>query len=103
MNSKTTYEGDIELYMYQISYVYFNSIKNTIKVYNESFDPQMLSSCITWAQEQVERFKKHQAMHLDCDEVSDEQKARCRQQTLQHSKMLSDVNVDFSWMLSGGG
>jgi hypothetical protein len=47
------FEGDLHRYIFQISYVYFAIVKNTVVIYQACFAPLMMSACIKWATEHL--------------------------------------------------
>ena len=50
------FEGDLHRYIFQISYVYFRVVKNTITVYMACFAQGMMSAVVKWAYEWMEGF-----------------------------------------------
>ncbi|CRG86580.1 Exocyst complex component exo84 [Talaromyces islandicus] len=96
------FEGDLRIYIFQISFVYFTLIKNTISIYQQCFPPVMSSACIKWAKEHLDEFNAALSRQLssvqrdtgvwqDCMTIVDEQ-----------ASMLIEVGVDFKDLIASG-
>jgi hypothetical protein len=96
------FEGDLRIYIFQISFVYFTLIKNTISIYQQCFPPVMSSACIKWAKEHLDEFNAALSRQLssvqrdtgvwrDCMGIVDEQ-----------ASMLIEVGVDFKDLIASG-
>jgi len=51
------FEGDLRHHIFQLSYVYFSLIRNTVKVFQQCFPPVMMSACVKWAKERYVQFQ----------------------------------------------
>lgn len=94
------FEGDLRIYIFQISFVYFTLIKNTISIYQQCFPPVMSSACIKWAKEHLDEFNAALSRQLssvqrdtgvwqDCMAIVDEQ-----------ASILIEVGVDFKDLIA---
>lgn len=97
---RVMYLGNIQEFMFQLSFLYFSPIKQTISVYVEAFPQQMTSASIAWAEARIREFNKRQALHLGVDFVTEEQRTQCREQSLAHAQVLKEVQVDYDWLVN---
>ena len=96
------FEGDLPLYIFQISFVYFTIIKNTISIYQQSFPVSMTSACIKWAKEHVDGFNAILARQLSSVERETDVWRKCMEIVHEHANLLSEVGVDFKDMIGRG-
>ncbi|OAA68390.1 serine/threonine-protein phosphatase pp2a catalytic subunit [Niveomyces insectorum RCEF 264] len=89
------FQGDLHLYIWEISFVYFTIIRNTVSCFQSCFPPVMMSACVKWAKEEVEAFNRILARQLSSTERGGEAWNKCMEQAHEHAKMLSDVSLDF--------
>ena len=99
-NSNVTYrqcifQGDLHLYIWQISYVYFTIIQNTVHCFQQCFPPLMMSTCVKWAKLQVEAFNTILARQLSSTEPGGQVWTQCMERAKEHGKKLADVGLDF--------
>ncbi|KAK1914567.1 hypothetical protein P3342_010556 [Pyrenophora teres f. teres] len=50
------FEGNLPDYIFQISYIYFTIIKNTVDMFQKCFPQQLMSACVKWAKENIDQF-----------------------------------------------
>ncbi|KAI5463259.1 Cullin repeat-like-containing domain protein [Mariannaea sp. PMI_226] len=89
------FQGDLHLYIWEISYVYFMSIHNTVQCFQQCFPPPMMSACVKWAKEEVEAFNVILARQLSSTEPGGSVWTQCMERAKEHAKKLSDVGLDF--------
>lgn len=85
----------MHLYIWELSFVYFSVIRNTVSCFQSCFPPAMMSACVKWAKEEVEAFNKILARQLSSTERGGEAWRQCMDQAHEHARMLSDVGLDF--------
>jgi len=89
------FDGDLHLYIYQISYIYFTMIKHTALIFQACFPANMISACVKWAKGHIDDFNALLERQLsNVDERSKTYKA-CMQRARLHASMLSEVGLDF--------
>ncbi|KAK2798656.1 exocyst complex component exo84 [Onygenales sp. PD_10] len=96
------FEGDLRLYIFQISYVYFTLIKNTIAIYQQCFPSPMTSACIKWAKQHLDGFNAVLARQLSSVEPDSTVWKGCMEIVHDHAAMLLEVGVDFKDMIGKG-
>lgn len=93
--SQCIFQGDLQLYIWEVSFVYFSIIKNTVSCFQGCFPPPMMSACVKWAKEEVEAFNAILARQLSSTDRGGEVWDKCMNQAKDHAKMLSEVGLDF--------
>ncbi|KAK2752888.1 exocyst complex component exo84 [Arachnomyces sp. PD_36] len=96
------FEGDLPLYIFQISFVYFTIIKNTIHIYQQCFPSLMMSACIKWAKEHLDGFNAILARQLSSVDPGTPAWDKCINIVHEHANLLSEVGVDFKDMVGAG-
>ncbi|KAI9836394.1 MAG: hypothetical protein M1819_001424 [Sarea resinae] len=96
------FEGDLHLYIYQISFISFTVIRNTFNIYMQCFPPQLMSSCVKWAKEHVDDFNKILARQLSSVDPENPVWAECMDRARTHASMLNDVGLDFKELIGRG-
>jgi exocyst complex component 8 len=97
------FEGDLHRYIFQISYVYFAIIKNTVVIYQACFAPLMMSACIKWTTEHLETFNALLIRQLSSVEKGGKVWRDCMDVVLGHEReMLSEVGLDFREVVGRG-
>ncbi|KAL1969188.1 hypothetical protein VTN77DRAFT_442 [Rasamsonia byssochlamydoides] len=96
------FEGDLPLYIFQISFVYFTLIKNTISIYQQCFPPVMTSACIKWAKEHLDGFNAILVRQLSSVQRGTSVWKKCMDLVDEHANMLTDVGVDFKDLIGKG-
>ncbi len=89
------FQGDLHLYIWELSFVYFSVIRNTVSCFQSCFPPAMMSACVKWAKEEVEAFNRILARQLSSTERGGEAWTKCMDQAREHARMLADVGLDF--------
>ncbi|KAL2754369.1 hypothetical protein ACRALDRAFT_1081431 [Sodiomyces alcalophilus JCM 7366] len=90
------FQGDIHMYIWEISFVYFTLIRNTVNCFQSCFPPPMMSACVKWAKEEVEAFNAILARQLSSTEPGGKVWTECMERAQEHAKMLSEVGLDFT-------
>jgi exocyst complex component 8 len=99
IDRQVIFDGDLHLYIFQISYIYFTMIKHTAIIFQACFPIAMLSACVKWAKEHVDGFNLLLERQLSSvDEGSETYKA-CMKRAMIHAKMLSEVGFDFGGLV----
>lgn len=91
-----SFEGNLPDYIFQISYIYFTIIKNTVDIYQKCFPQVLMSACVKWAKEHVDAFNVLADRQLSSVEQGSEVWQECMDQALAHASMLTEVGLDFS-------
>ncbi|KAJ5453500.1 Exocyst complex component exo84 [Penicillium daleae] len=96
------FEGDLPLYIFQISFVYFSLIKNTISIYQQCFPSVMTSSCIRWAKTHLDGFNALLRRQLSSVQRGTSVWHRCLDIVHEHAALLTEVGVDFTDLVARG-
>ena len=96
------FEGDVLLYIFQISFVYFTLIKNTIAVYQQCFPSSMVSASIKWAKEQLDDFNALLARQMFSVERGTSVWQECMDIVHEDAATLREVGVDFGDLVARG-
>lgn len=97
------FEGDLHRYVFSISYVYFNVVKNTILIFQASFATGTTSACIKWANEHLETFNTLLARQLGAIEKEGKLWRDCMDVVWLHEReMLGDFGLDFREVIGRG-
>ncbi|GJN80890.1 exocyst complex component exo84 [Purpureocillium lilacinum] len=96
------FQGDLHLYIWQLSFVYFTIIHNTVQCFQGCFPPPMMSACVKWAKEQVEAFNAILARQLSSTERGGQVWTQCMERAKEHAQKLSDVGLDFKDLVGRG-
>ncbi|KKA27551.1 hypothetical protein TD95_002391 [Thielaviopsis punctulata] len=89
------FQGDLHLYIWEISFVYFRIIRNTVACFQTCFPPVMMSACVKWAKEMVEEFNEILERQLSSTERNGEVWNQCILRAKEHAKFLCEVGLDF--------
>ncbi len=93
---QSVFEGDLHRYIFQISYVYFTIIKNTVVIYQTCFVPLMMSACIKWATGHLETFNALLVRQLSSVDRGGNVWRECMDVVWSHERgMLGEVGLDF--------
>ncbi|KAL1877834.1 hypothetical protein VTK73DRAFT_8361 [Phialemonium thermophilum] len=95
------FQGDLHLYIWELSFVYFFIIRNTVECFQSCFPPPMMSACVKWAKEEVEAFNAILTRQLSSAEEGSELWTLCVSRAKEHSMMLSEVGLDFRNLVGG--
>ncbi len=96
------FEGNLHQYIWEVSFVYFTIIRNSVSTFQICFPPLLMSACVKWAKEQVDNFNAILARQLSSTPQVGEVWKKCMDQANEHAKMLSDVGLDFRGMIGRG-
>jgi hypothetical protein len=97
-----TFEGNLPDYIFQISYIYFLIIKNTVSTFQTCFPQPLMSACVKWAKEHVDHFNVILKRQLSSVERDGETWNRCLELAQEHASMLKEVELDFSELVGSG-
>ncbi|KAK4126611.1 hypothetical protein N657DRAFT_643395 [Parathielavia appendiculata] len=89
------FQGNLDQYIWEISFVYFTIIRNTVSCFQACFPPPMMSACVKWAKEEVDAFNAILARQLSGEREGSEAWTRCMDTAREHASMLSEVGLDF--------
>lgn len=87
------------MYIWEISFVYFSVIRNTVSTFQSCFPPPMMSACVKWAKEEVDSFNAILARQLSSTEREGKVWNDCIERAETHVGMLSEVGLDFRNMV----
>ncbi|KAF2708895.1 hypothetical protein K504DRAFT_433537 [Pleomassaria siparia CBS 279.74] len=90
------FEGNLPDYIFQISFIYFTIIKNTVDIYQKCFPQVLMSACVKWAKEHVDAFNVILARQLSSVDQRSPLWTECMDQAHDHAAMLRDVGFDFT-------
>lgn len=96
------FEGNLHQYIWEVSFVYFTIIRNTVSTFQTCFPPLLMSACVKWAKEQVDAFNVLLDRQLSSTERGGSTWTDCMEQAKEHAKMLSDVGLDFKSLVGHG-
>lgn len=102
MTRACVFEGDLPLYVFQISFVYFTLIKNTISIYQQCFPSVMTSACIKWAKEHLDGFNALLTRQLSSVQRGTTVWQKCIDIVREQAEMLAEVCVDFTDLVAKG-
>jgi hypothetical protein len=100
--SQCTFEGNLSDYIFQISYIYFVVIKNTVDMFQKCFPQQLMSACVKWAKEHVDQFNILLKRQLSSVEQDGQVWRDCLELAHEHANMLREVGLDFSDLVGSG-
>ncbi|KAL8931900.1 MAG: hypothetical protein Q9211_006659 [Gyalolechia sp. 1 TL-2023] len=89
------FEGDLRDYIYQVSFVYFTLMRNTISIYQQCFPPLMMSACVIWAKEHLDGFNVILSRQLSSVQKGSPTWNECMEQAKEHAMMVDEVGLDF--------
>lgn len=95
MRRQCIFQGDLHLYIWELSFVYFTIIHNTVQCFQSCFPPPMMSVCVKWSKEEVEAFNVILARQLSSTEPGGAVWTQCMDRAREHAKKLSEVGLDF--------
>ncbi|GAM38000.1 hypothetical protein TCE0_033r08392 [Talaromyces pinophilus] len=96
------FEGDLPLYIFQISFVYFTLVKNTISIYQQCFPPMMTSASIKWAKEHLDQFNAILVRQLSSVQRGTTVWQKCMDTLDEQAALLTEVGVDFGDLIKRG-
>lgn len=89
------FEGDLHVYIYQISYIYFMMIKHSALIFQSCFPISMISACVKWAKGHVDDFNALLERQLSSVEENSQTYKDCMNRARKHASMLNEVGFDF--------
>ncbi|MCJ1275756.1 exocyst complex component exo84 [Puttea exsequens] len=89
------FEGDLRHHIFQLSFVYFSLIRNTVKTFQQCFPPVMMSACVKWAKERLDDFNGLLGRQLGSVRVGSETWQDCVGKAKEHAGMMGEVGLDF--------
>lgn len=99
INRQCIFEGNLHQYIWEVSFVYFTIIRNTVSTFQACFQASVMSACVKWAKEQVDAFNIILARQLSSTERGGPLWMECMNQAKDHAKMLSEVGLDFKSLI----
>ncbi|KAI9679473.1 MAG: exocyst complex component exo84 [Caeruleum heppii] len=93
------FEGNLPDYIYQVSFVYFTIIRNTISIYQTCFPPLMMSGCVKWAKEHVDGFNEILRRQLSGFERDSEMWRECIDVATGQAQLMTEVGLDFKTLV----
>lgn len=94
-NRQILFEGNLHHHIFQISFVYFTLIRNTVSIYQQCFPPLMMSACVKWAKEHLDAFNRVLASQLSNVQRDSPTWTECMERAREHAKMMDEVGLDF--------
>ena len=94
------FEGDLHHYIFQVSYVYFILMKHTVSIYQQCFPQPMMSACVKWAKEQLDRFNTILARQLSSVQRDSPTWKECMNRAKEHAAMMDEVGMDFKELVT---
>ncbi|KAL9033927.1 MAG: hypothetical protein Q9180_005687 [Flavoplaca navasiana] len=89
------FEGDLRDYIFQVSFVYFTMMRNTVSIYQQCFPPLMMSACVKWAKQHLDGFNVILSRQLSSVQRGSPTWNECMDQAKEHAMMVNDVGLDF--------
>ncbi|KAI1505373.1 serine/threonine-protein phosphatase pp2a catalytic subunit [Biscogniauxia marginata] len=89
------FQGDLHVYIWQLSFAYFSIIRNTVGCFQGCFPQAMMSACVKWAKEEVDAFNVILARQLSSTERDGPVWKECMERAKTHARMLEEVQLDF--------
>ena len=89
------FEGNLHQYIWEVSFVYFTIIRNTVSTFQTCFPPLLMSACVKWAKEQVDAFNIILLRQLSSTERGGPVWTECMNQAREHAGMLAQAGLDF--------
>ncbi|ORY65060.1 exocyst complex component EXO84 [Pseudomassariella vexata] len=96
------FQGDLHLYIWQLSFAYFSIIRNTVNCFQSCFPQAMMSACVKWAKEEVDSFNVILARQLSSTEKGGDVWNDCMDRAKAHAEMLTEVQLDFRDLIGRG-
>ncbi|KAL8707573.1 MAG: hypothetical protein Q9220_007414 [cf. Caloplaca sp. 1 TL-2023] len=89
------FEGDLRDYIFQVSFVYFTMIRNTVSIYQQCFPPLMMSACVKWAKENLDGFNVILSRQLSSVQRGSPTWSECMDQAKEQAMLVNEVGLDF--------
>ena len=97
------FEGDLHRYVFSLSYVYFTMIKNTVLIYQASFNKDTMSAVIKWSNTHLEAFNSVLQRQMSSVERNGRVWRECMDVVWEHEReMLGENGLDFREVIGRG-
>ena len=93
------FEGDLRHHIFQLSFVYFSLMRNTVKIYQQCFPPLMSSACVKWCHERLQEFNESLGRQLSSVTPGSPTYADCVSRAKEHAGMMGEVGLDFKGLV----
>jgi hypothetical protein len=97
-----TNTGNLAQHLYELSYVTFTLIKNTLSTYQGCFSPVLSSLAVRWAKEHVEVLNGVMKLQLGSSDISQEERKECVERARECAEALREVGVSFGGIVGRG-
>lgn len=94
------FQEDIASYMSQVAAIHFRMVRSTVEIYNSCFTTVENSRIVEWVKSEIESYVVMFARQLCNIDRSAPVYQACVEVTKQESKILEDVGMNLSFMLS---
>jgi exocyst complex component 8 len=101
-NRQSVFDGDLHAYIYQLSFITFTIIRNTVSIYSSCFPSTSMSACVKWAKEHVDAFNVILERQLSAVDPESGIGKDCIARAKKHAKMLESVGMDFTELVGRG-
>ncbi|RMZ77737.1 hypothetical protein DV738_g4241, partial [Chaetothyriales sp. CBS 135597] len=97
------FEGDLHKYIFTISYLYFTMIRNTVLIYQVSFNPAAMSAVVKWANDHLEHFNELLQRQLSTVDRNAKAWRECMDLVWEHERtVLGTQGLDFGEVVGRG-
>lgn len=96
------FEGNLQHYITQMSFIYFTLMKNTVAVYQQCFPTIMMSAVVVWAKERLDDFNGVLKRGLESVEVGGLVEKECLEVARGHAGMMGEVGLEFTHLVGVG-
>ena len=90
------YSGKLSQYIWEVSFVYFTLIRNTVAVYEKCFSMPLMSACVKWAKEQLDAFNLILSRQLSTVSKEGGEWNEAMREARENANILLEVGLDFS-------
>lgn len=97
------FEGDLHRYVFSLAYVCFTMIKNTVLIYQASFNKDTMSAVIKWSNTHLEAFNSVLQRQMSSVERNGRVWRECMDVVWEHEReMLGENGLDFREVIGRG-
>ena len=97
------FEGDLHRYVFSLSYVYFTMIKNTVLIYQASFNKDTMSAVIKWSNTHLEAYNSVLQRQMSSVERNGRVWRECMDVVWEHERAtLGENGLDFREVIGRG-
>ncbi|KAI6247677.1 Exocyst complex component exo84 [Erysiphe necator] len=93
------FEGDLHRHTWEVSFIYFTIIRNTVITFQMCFPSSLMSACVKWVKEEVEGFNTILLRQLSSTKRGSSTWDLCLNQAREHANILFEVGLDFNDLL----